>query len=139
MKPYCPDMKLATEYPSGSGMLRARTYVIGFVTSLVLTLTAYALAQAHAFSTAVVVSGLIALAAIQVVVQLVCFLHLRQAAARERLAMLGITAVVVVILVSGSLWIMFDLNARMMMPGLEGMHLPTTGDMEQYMQSQAGI
>ena len=44
--------------------------------------------------------------------------------------MLGSFGLVILILIAGSIWIMFSLNARMM---------PGTMQMEQYMQSQQGI
>jgi cytochrome o ubiquinol oxidase operon protein cyoD len=108
-----------------------KTYVIGFLLSLVLTLTAYFVATHHSFSSVILIGVVVALAVIQFVVQMFCFLHLGTGVqSRDRLMVLGFTGVIVAILVSGSLWIMNNLNQRMM---------PTTAQMEQYMNDQTGI
>ena len=73
----------------------------------------------------------VALAFVQLLTQLVLFLHLGFGrASRPRLAMFGFAVVVIVIIVSGSLWIMGSLNARMTMdPSM----------MERYMNEQLGF
>jgi cytochrome o ubiquinol oxidase operon protein cyoD len=109
----------------------ARTYVVGFIFSIIITLAAYLLAihQLFSFRTAAIV--ILVLACLQFFVQITCFLHLgREAGSRDRLALLACAIVIVFILVSGSLWIMFNLNGRMM---------PSTEQMEQYMNDQTGI
>ena len=117
-------------WPHASGSL-LRTYCIGFVLSLALTLCAYLLAVHHLLSQQEALVALIVLACAQFAVQVICFLHLgREAAARERLIVLGAAVLIVLILVSGSLWIMFTLNQRM---------TPGAAQMEQYMDDQQGI
>jgi len=107
------------------------TYVTGFILSVALTLAAYFLATQHMLSPELLIAGIVALAAIQFIVQMVCFLHLGTGVeSRERFIVLCFAAVIVVILVGGSLWIMNNLNNRMM---------PTTAQMEQYMDNQTGI
>ena len=109
----------------------AWTYILGFLFSIILTLIAYGMATTHALSRAPLLITLLILALVQFVVQLVCFLHLSTAqSSRERLIAMGAATIVVIILVSGSLWIMLTLNSRMM---------PSTQAMEQYMQDQVGF
>ncbi|HTR18493.1 MAG TPA: cytochrome o ubiquinol oxidase subunit IV [Candidatus Paceibacterota bacterium] len=116
-------------WPHSHGI--ARAYVAGFVLSLALTLGAYVLVAQHALPQVRLVAAIVAAALVQFIVQVVCFLHLgRGSASRKRLVIFGFAILVVGILVSGSLWIMFSLNLRMM---------PDASQMEQYMQSQGGF
>jgi cytochrome o ubiquinol oxidase operon protein cyoD len=108
-------------------------YVSGFALSLLFTLAAYALAVRHLFSLPMhtVIVSLAVLAAVQFLVQLAFFFHLgRGKESRERVVILACTTVVVGILLSGSIWIMFSLNQRMM---------PDAAQMQQYMGMQAGL
>ena len=117
-------------WPSGSHKM-ARSYVFGFVLSLILTITAYLVITHLVFSSVMLIVAIVLLAAIQFIVQMVCFLHMgTQRSTRDRFIVLGFAAVIVTILVSGSLWIMNNLNNRMM---------PSTAQMEQYMNDQTGI
>lgn len=110
-----------------SGML----YTIGFIGSLILTLASYVLVVHHLLSGREAVFALALLALLQFLVQMRCFLHLDfSPASRERLFMLGFALVIVLILVSGSIWILWNLDSRMM---------PTTQEMEQYIKTQPGI
>jgi len=105
--------------------------VVGFIFSLVLTLAAYLLAIHHLFSFGTAVVVLLALVCVQFLVQIMCFLHIgKEKGNRDRTAILACGIVVVLILVSGSLWIMFSLDGRMM---------PNMQQMEQYMNAQDGI
>jgi len=101
-------------------------YLVGTLASLLLTLAAYALAMHHALSRPLLIAALCSLAIVQALFQIVCFFHFdRTPASRERQLMFAATGVIVVILVAGSVWIMWSLGGRMM---------PSTGDMENYMQ-----
>jgi len=100
--------------------LNLRGYVIGFLSSLILTLISYFLVQHHinthhiSPSDGVMVVALMVLALTQLVVQLFFFLHLgRESKPRWNLTVLLFAAVVVFILVGGTLWIMWNLNYHM--------------------------
>ena len=117
-------------WPRDFGKL-ARSYVIGFVLSLFITLAAYGIAVYHVLPGTALIVVLLSLAGVQFIVQIKCFLHLDSgSASRERLIVLGAIIVIVLILVGGSLWVMTHLNARMM---------ADPAQMEQYMQDQQGI
>jgi cytochrome o ubiquinol oxidase operon protein cyoD len=92
-----------------------RPYIMGFVFALVLTGIPFGLVVAGLlprFTTLVVIA---VLALVQVVVHLRYFLHLDlQSTPRENLLALAFAAVLICIMIGGSLWIMLDLNARMM-------------------------
>jgi len=116
-------------WPHAGKLMRA--YAVGFVLSLALTFLAYLMATHHVLPQLSLMIALIILACAQFGVQLMCFLHLgKETASRERLIILSSATFIVLILVSGSLWIMFHLNERMM-------GNPT--QMEQYMDDEQGI
>ena len=95
-----------------------RSYIIGFILSLALTLAAPALflwhlSTGHVFPTHQELRfSFVILAIAQLAVQLIFFLHInRQKEGRWNLAALAFALIVVGILVSGTLWIMYNLQA----------------------------
>ena len=121
-------------WPEGASERPGRlmlTYVTGFVLSLLFTGVAYYFAVHHEIPQTVALVVMVGLAVMQFVVQMTCFLHIDlEKANQPKLLVLGATGIIVFILVAGSLWIMSDLNTRMM---------PSDAQMEQYMQGQTGI
>ena len=102
---------------SGAKKASVNAYIVGFVLSLVLTLAAFSLAWRHiesgrsAYSMVFLMAALAGLAITQLLVQLVFFLHLsRESKPRWNLSVLSFAALIVVILVFGSLWIMANLD-----------------------------
>jgi cytochrome o ubiquinol oxidase operon protein cyoD len=94
-----------------------RAYVTGFSVSLLLTVAAYVLVTQKIYTGGVLAAAIITLAIIQLFVQLVFFLHLgRESKPRWNALALVFAAVVVGILVLGSLWIMSNLNYHMTSP-----------------------
>lgn len=96
-------------------------YTIGFMLALVLTLTAFILVHVHVAhhhtypSDGFMMAVLPILAVIQLFVQMVFFLHLgRESKPRWNVYALAFALITVLILVIGSLWIMSNLNYRMM-------------------------
>jgi len=98
-------------------------YMTGFVLSVILTAIPFWLVMGNVFEkssvTALVVLGI---AAVQIVVHMVYFLHMN-AKSENGWTMLALifTVVLVVITLSGSLWVMYHLNHNMM-PGMTDMH-----------------
>ena len=93
-----------------------RDYVTGFVLSVILTAIPFWLVMngviASAGMTAAVILGF---AAVQIVVHMIYFLHMNsRAEGGWTLMALIFTVVIIFIAVSGSLWIMYHLNANMM-------------------------
>lgn len=112
-------------------------YVIGFVLSLGLTLTAFWLVHKHVAnhhefpSDRFMVVAIMALAVTQLVVQLIYFLHLdSESKPRWNLGALLFMLMVLLIIVIGSLWIMSNLDYRM---------LGSPSQVNQYIQSQDGL
>lgn len=88
-----------------------RTYITGFVLSILLTLATYVLVVKQVFSVRGLLIWVGALAVVQFIVQLVFFLHLGREPKPRWNFMVFIFAIgVVVILVFGSLWIMVSLD-----------------------------
>ncbi len=94
-----------------------RSYSIGFLFSLALTVEAYLLVRGHTFPSDWTVVIVLALAIVQLLVQLFYFLHFDRAAkASWNIVAFLFMALVISIIVFGSLWIMQNLNYRMRSP-----------------------
>ncbi|WP_440223972.1 cytochrome o ubiquinol oxidase subunit IV [Dokdonella sp. MW10] len=96
--------------------VHARDYVLGFVFSVLLTAVPFGLVMAGGNADPTLIKVLIlALAAVQVVVHMVYFLHMspKSEGGWNFLALL-FTGVLVVIVLAGSLWVMFHLDTNMM-------------------------
>jgi cytochrome o ubiquinol oxidase operon protein cyoD len=105
------------------------SYTIGFGLSLILTLSAYLIIDNHVATHTFRMVSIICLAIAQLFVQLICFLHLgRESKPRWNLTVLIFAAMVVIIVVFGSLWIMHNLNYRM-----------TPSQVQNYMHNQDGL
>lgn len=93
-----------------------RDYARGFVLSLVLTAIPFALVMSGGVGTSATTALVVmAFAAVQIVVHMVCFLHMNtRAEGGWSMMALIFTAVLVLILMAGSLWVMYHLNANMM-------------------------
>lgn len=88
-----------------------KTYIIGYIISIVLTLEAYFLVVNEALSYWVLVFTILALAVVQLFVQLYFFLHLGgESKPRWKMTTFLFSALVVFIVVFGSLWIMTRLD-----------------------------
>jgi cytochrome o ubiquinol oxidase subunit IV len=93
-----------------------RGYIVGFILSVVLTAIPFWLVMAHVLPSASgTVLAIMGLAAVQIVVHMIYFLHLNtKSEAGWNMLALIFTIVVVAIAFSGSLWVMYHLNANMM-------------------------
>lgn len=95
------------------GTLRA--YLIGLVLSLILTSTSFLLVWLRPFSNGAIFYTIVALAVVQAIVQLLFFLHLGQEAKpRWETVVFTFVSTILLAVVVGSLWIMYDLDMRMM-------------------------
>lgn len=95
-----------------------KSYLIGFVLSLILTLISFYLVLEANLVVRNKIIAVIALAIIQASVQLFFFLHVGQDKnARSEAFSLYFTIFILLVIVLGSIWVMTDLNERMM-PGM---------------------
>ena len=90
-------------------------YTIGLLLALALTATSFWVANTHALWPRGVPLGLAVLAVAQMGVHLVFFLHITTApGSTNNTLALAFGVLVVTLIVTGSLWIMADLNAGVM-------------------------
>ncbi len=90
------------------------SYTIGFLSAVVLTLLAFVVAGKHTIYGNKLIAVLLGLAMVQFVLQLVFFLHVgREAKPRWKQLLLIMMIVFAVILVIGSIWVMYSLSYRM--------------------------
>ena len=98
-------------------------YATGFVLAVILTAIPFWLVMGKVFqnsSTTAIV--LLAFAAVQIVVHMVYFLHMNaKSEGGWNMLALVFTLMLVVITLSGSLWVMYHLNANMMPMGVHDM------------------
>ncbi len=111
--------------------MNTRTYILGFIVSLICTIAAYVFVVDRSLSGAELVAFITLLACIQFFTQMVCFLHIGTGkASREKLLVLGFAVLVAGLIIGGSLWIMQSLSGRMM---------PSAEQMTEYMHAQPGL
>jgi cytochrome o ubiquinol oxidase subunit IV len=111
-KTYFQDIGI---WPSRKGGEASR-YIFGFFVSLILTLAAYFVVTEQLFSRFGTVGILVILIGVQFLVQLRYFLHIDfNAGSRQRLMSLCFAMLIVSIITVGSIWIMINLNSRMML------------------------
>jgi cytochrome o ubiquinol oxidase subunit IV len=100
---------------AGHGSLKS--YIVGFGLSIALTLIAYVMVVKRLFSGKALVLAIMGLAVIQLYVQLYFFLHMgRESKPRWNLIVFLFMLLVLLIVVGGSLWIMYNLNYHTMSP-----------------------
>ena len=110
-------------HDDGASHSTLKGYLTGFVLAVVLTAIPFWLVMGKVFdkssTTAIVI---LALAAVQIVVHMVYFLHMN-AKSEGGWTMLALifTLVLVVITLSGSLWVMYHLNHNMMPASMHDM------------------
>lgn len=106
-----------------------RLYIAGFIISLVLTILAFGLVWTNSLSSGVLLASVLALAFIQLVVQLFFFLHLgKEKKPRWQLLFFASTFGIVLIIVIASIIIVNNLNYNM-----------TPQQINSYMNSQEGF
>jgi cytochrome o ubiquinol oxidase operon protein cyoD len=108
-----------------------KSYIAGFILSIVLTLAAYFAVVDGGWSATTILAIILALAVVQLIVQMFFFLHVGAQPGRSwKLTVFGSTLVLVLIIVIGSLWIMNHLNYNMM---------ANPAQMQQYINDQQGF
>lgn len=94
-----------------------RAYVVGYLLSIILTLTSFMIVGDKLLNGWGLTMVLTGFAVVQLVVQLVFFLHLdREQKPRWNLTVMLFAVLVLIIVVAGSLWIMKNLNYHGMSP-----------------------
>jgi cytochrome o ubiquinol oxidase operon protein cyoD len=108
-------MANAHSIDTGAGHGSVRSYVIGFVLSVVLTAAAFGLVMQQALGPTESIIAIAVLAFIQILVHLVFFLHMNTSSSqRWNLLSFGFAVLVAVILIGGTLWVLHNVGAHMM-------------------------
>ncbi len=92
-----------------------KSYMIGFILSIILTGIPFWMVMDGGASKATILGVVLVCAVVQVLVHLVYFLHLdSKSEGGWNLVAMVFAAIIILIIVVGSLWIMWNLNYNMM-------------------------
>ena len=117
-------------HPTPSSQSSLKSYLIGFTISLILTLASYYVVVGELYEKETIFFTISAFGFFQALVQLYYFLHLGQESKPHwNLMVFLFMAMVLAIIVIGSLWIMYHLNYNM---------APTI-DVETFLRQQRGL
>jgi cytochrome o ubiquinol oxidase operon protein cyoD len=110
-------------HAAGAAHFTLRGYVTGFVAAVILTAIPFWLVMGRTFgSSSITAAVILAFAAVQIVVHMVYFLHMSpKSEGGWNLLALLFTLMLVVIALSGSLWVMYHLNHNMMPESMQNM------------------
>ena len=110
------DAELASRAP-GHGQGSRRDYLIGFLLSVALTAIPFWLVMSGVLGPVATAALVTLLAVIQILVHTVYFLHVdTRSEGGWTLVALVFTAIIILIVIFGSLWIMYHLHGNMMLP-----------------------
>lgn len=109
----------ADDAHGGAGHGSYKSYLTGFILALILTAIPFALVMTGALPVSITVPVILILAVVQIVVHLVYFLHLNTSSSQLwNVSALIFAAIIVLITIVGSIWIMNHLDAHAMRPTL---------------------
>ncbi len=110
----------AHDHHGGAAHGSRRGYWIGFILSVLLTAPAFGLVMSGVITDPRVTAGIVmALAMVQIVVHMIYFLHMNTKSENGwTMLALIFTAIIVLIVIAGSLWVMYHMNLNMM-PGMQ--------------------
>lgn len=99
---------------AGPGRGTLRSYAAGFIWSIVLTAIPFSLVMQGVLSRANTIVAIFSAAVVQMLVHLHYFLHMDTSSrARWNILALLFTALIMLLIVGGTLWIMYNLNYRL--------------------------
>lgn len=108
-------MSYFTDY-SGAFYGSVKTYMTGFILLIILTVILFWMVMTGAAFLAVILGTILAMAVVQVLVHLVCFLHMNTKLDEGwNMTAFVFTVLIIAILVVGFIWIMWNFNYNMMM------------------------
>ena len=100
---------------SGAAHGSVKTYMTGFILSIILTAIPFWMVMNGSASNGTILGVVLVTAVVQILVHLVCFLHMNTSSEeRWNLVAFVFTVLIIAILVVGSIWIMWNLNYNMM-------------------------
>lgn len=111
-------MSKSKAYTEERGTLAA--YIAGFILSVLLTLAAYYAVVNNIFASKTLSAFVLLLAVVQLIVQLVLFLHIgKEQKPRHKLSIMLYAVVVLCCIFFGTVWIMYNLDYNMMPPSTQ--------------------
>jgi cytochrome o ubiquinol oxidase operon protein cyoD len=105
------DHHSASQPDYGTGQKKLGMYMMGFIGCSILTLISFWAVMSEKFSKPSVLAIIYVAACVQFLVQLICFLRLNTQTDQGRMNVMGLwfTGVILVSIIGGSLWIMWNL------------------------------
>jgi cytochrome o ubiquinol oxidase operon protein cyoD len=92
-----------------------KSYFVGLTTSIILTVAAYFSVTTKAFPVYSTYTVLAILAIVQILIQVIYFLHIgNEKGTRWNLISFIFSLITIFIIIAGSLWVMYNLNSNMM-------------------------
>lgn len=93
----------------------AKPYLVGLALAVILTAVPFALVATKTLPRSATLAVIAVAAVLQVLVHLRFFLHIgRRSTPRENLLAMAFAAVLILVMLGGTFWIMFDLYRRML-------------------------
>lgn len=108
--------EILSEETYGTGKKKLSVYVTGVVLCVILTLISFMSIMYMTFSKRTLLSIIFISAFVQFIVQVIFFLRLNAKNEESRMNLMSFifTLVILIVLIGGSLWILWSLNYRMM-------------------------
>ncbi|AOD15739.1 cytochrome o ubiquinol oxidase subunit IV [Xanthomonas fragariae] len=92
-----------------------KSYLTGFVMAVILTAIPFAMVMSGAFSKSVTVIVISLMAAVQMLVHMVYFLHMDRSPEQRSNVQVGLFSLLIIgIVIVGSLWVLHNMNVNMM-------------------------
>ncbi|MBD4895563.1 cytochrome o ubiquinol oxidase subunit IV [Xanthomonas citri pv. citri] len=92
-----------------------KSYLIGFVMAVILTVIPFAMVMSGAFSKGVTIVVISVMAAVQMLVHMVYFLHMDRTPEQRSNVQVGLFSLLIIgIVIVGSLWVLHNMNVNMM-------------------------
>ncbi|MFC3394786.1 cytochrome o ubiquinol oxidase subunit IV [Brenneria rubrifaciens] len=109
-------MSHSTTDHAGASHGSVKSYLIGFVLSVILTVIPFGIVMSGSASHNTILLTVLGCAVIQILVHLVYFLHLNSSSEeRWNVVALAFTVLIIAIVVVGSIWIMMSAHNNMML------------------------
>jgi cytochrome o ubiquinol oxidase operon protein cyoD len=108
-------MSTSTSHDGGSHG-SVKSYVMGLILSIVLTVIPFGMVMNGGFGETTVIVTIVIMAVLQVLLQLILFMHVnvKTEEGRDSGSFVFFTAVILTLIIGGTVWIMYHLNINLM-------------------------
>ncbi len=110
------EQSIANQPDFGTGHKKLSVYLVGLINCVILTIISFWVVISQHFSKSEILIIIYTAALVQFLVQVICFLRLNIQTNQSKINVMSIlfTLVILITIVMGSLWIMWNLNYQMM-------------------------